>query len=533
MKRFAYAIMIFSVAAASCSHNPKSKVQKELENYELIEIPAPDLSGISDNGKEVLNLYRFAADEADAIYWKQYFGDKTLMTGIQDNATKEYAMVNYGPWDRISGKSFIKGYGVRPLGANFYPADMTQEEFDALANPAKSSPYTVIRRDENGKLKAIWFHQEYEDEIAKISSYLKAAADITIVPSVREYLLKKIEALRTDNYYESDLAWLDMTDSKMDLVIGPNENADDQLYGLKNSYEAFVLLKNLPLTEKLARYTALLPEFQAILPCEEQYKTFTPGTESDIYAYNALYYAGNANAGIKVIAINLPFDPKVQADKGTRTALMSNIMEQKFNRIVYPTGIVLFDSDQTAHLNPDAFFWNIACREIAHGLGVKETVNGKGSVTEALGNKALTIEEAKGSIIGLYLSCYIIDKHEVSALLTKKDAITTYIASLVRSERFGSGEALGRSNIIIYNYLVESGAILRQESGKYHIDYDKAYKAVSDLGGLLLKIQATGDYEAAAELEKTYGKVSGAYKADIVNLRLENIPVDLRFTFKK
>lgn len=532
MKQIISVFCIITVIA-SCNISHKSKTALDIEQYAVVNISAMDLSGITDNGKEVLNLYRFAADEADKIYWKQYFGDKSLMEGIKDEYKKEYAMINYGPWDRLTGKSFIDGYDARPAGANFYPDDMTSGEFDALKNSEKLNPYTLIKRGENGELKCIWYHDEYKENIDKISSYLQAAADITIKESVRNYLLKKIEALKTDDFYESDLAWLDMTDSKMDLIIGPNENNDDQLYGVKTSYEAFVLLKNINITERLSKYTGMLSEFQKSLPCPDEYKTFAPGSESNIFAYDAIYYAGNANAGVKVIAINLPYDTKVQREKGTRTVLLRNIMEQKFNMIVYPTGVVLFNTDQASHLDADAFFWNIACREIAHGLGVKNTINGKGTVSEALGKSALLWEEMKGSVVGLYISCSLIDRHETSALLTRNDAITTYIASLIRSQRFGEAEALGRSNIIIYNYLLKDKAIARKENGKYFIDYKKAYSSLTTLAGIILKTQATGDIKFASDFEKEYGQISDAFKADLVNLRLEKIPVDIRFTYSK
>lgn len=518
---------------ASCAQGPKSTMDKKVADYEIVKIASPDLSGITDNGKEVLRLYRWAADEADQIYWKQMMGGKAFLEEIADPALAEYARINYGPWDRISGETFLEGFGERPLGAGFYPADMTAEEFEALSDPAKNSPYTLIKRGEDGSLSVIPFHEEYAEEIQKICSFLQSAADLTIKESVRNYLLKKIEALRTDNYYESDLAWLDMTDSKMDLIIGPNETEDDQLYGRKASYGAFVLLKELNKTAEIDQLTSMLPELQASLPCDDAYKTFVPGMESDIYAYDALYYAGNYNAGIKVIAVNLPYDERVQAEKGTRTVLLHNVMKEKFNRIVFPIGNLLITGDQAAHLNDDAFFWNIAFREVAHGLGVKQTVNGKGSVAEALGNEALLSEEIKGNIVGLYLACNLIDTHKLSGIVTKEDAITTYIASLVRSERFGEGSALGRANIVIYNYLAENGAFARNESGKYVIDYGRAQEVVSLLAREILTIQATGDHEAAAALEKQYGSLSDTFKEDLRNIRLEGIPADIRFEFEK
>ena len=517
----------------SCNVKKSTPLSRSVKDYETVTIKTPSLEGITDNGKEVLNLYRFAADEADKIYWDQYFGDKALMDAVEDESAREFAMINYGPWDRIDGKSFIDGYDVRPAGANFYPSDMTDEEFAAFDDSLKSNPYTLVRRDGNGALKTVWFHDAYKDNIDKICNYLKAAADITIKESVRNYLLKKIDALRTDDYYESDLAWLDMTDSKMDLIIGPNETEDDQLYGTKRSYGAFVLLKQLEKTAQIDQLTSMLPELQKSLPCDDAYKAFVPGNESDIYAYDALYYAGNYNAGIKVIAVNLPYDPRVQAEKGTRTVLLHNVMNEKFNRIVFPIGKLLIDGEQAAHLSDDAFFWNIAFREVAHGLGVKETVNGKGSVADALGSEALPFEEMKGNIVGLYLVCNLMKEHQLSGIVTKEDAITTYLASLLRSERFGTGSALGRANIMIYNYLSKKGAFVRNESGKYHIDYAKAQEAISDLAGEILKIQATGDYQAAKAFETEYAFVSKDFSLDQHNIRLEGIPTDIRFDFEK
>lgn len=518
------------VLLTSCNEG-RTSLEKKVSEYETVKIPAPDLSGISDNGKEVLDLYRFAADEVDKIYWKQAFGDKSEMASIEDGAARKYAMINYGPWDRSDGSTFIEGYGERPAGLRFYPEDMTVEEFRAFDDPDKNSPFTLIRRNDAGQLETVWYHDAYKENIEKICNYLTAAADITIKESVRNYLLKKVEALRTDNYYDCDLAWLDMDDSKMDLILGPDEAADDQLLGIKNSYEAFVLLKDEKATERLRKFVKLLPEFQAALPCVEEYKTFTPGEESMIYACNAIYYAGQANAGVKVIALNLPFDNRVQEDKGSKTILLENIIEAKFNSIIAPAGYVLLFDGQSGTVNRDAFFSNVACREIAHGLGVKETINGRGTVAEALGNLASEIEEIKANVVGVFLSYNIVKKHQNLGITTKEDVIATYLVNLLRSERFGDGSPLGRTNIMIYNYLHENDAFERTPDGKYRINYEKFYNAVSSLSGLILEIQATGDYEAANNFALTYGVTPKTLEADIRALRLENIPKDIVFEF--
>lgn len=533
MKRLISAIALAAVILSSCSSGHRTKGERLLGNYAVVEIPAPDLSGITDNGKEVLNLYRFAADEADKIYWKQYFGDKSVMEAVSDPALREYALINYGPWDRINGKPFIEGYGQRPAGACFYPADMTSGEFDALDDPAKDSPYTLITRSEDGSLKTVWYHDAYAENIDKIANYLTAAADITIKPSVRNYLLKKIEGLRNDDYYESDKAWLDMTDSKMDLVIGPNEASDDALYGKKASYGAYVLLKNLDRTEDLSKLCARLPEFQQMLPVEPEYKAFVPGSESNIFSCNVIYYGGYTNAGFKVIAINFPYDAKVQEELGTRTILFDNVIRDKFNRTVFPVGTTLFESEQQAHLDANAFYWTIVFREVAKGLGVKETVNGKGSVAEAIGNEALTFEKAKSNVIGAWLCRQLVARHELSGLLQPEDVLTTFVANVIRSARFGNAEATGKANVMIYNYLVDNGAIFRQESGRYHIDYAKLSSAIETMCGDILRIQATGDAEAAASLVGKYSGIPGTLKADIQALEMESVPVDVRFTYGK
>lgn len=534
MKKFGFAIVLLAAAGTlwSCKES-RTKAQRLLENYAQVTIPAPDLSGITDNGKEVLNLYRFAADEADAIYWEQSYGDKSQFDNSKDPAEKEFAYVNYGPWNRIDGEPFIKGAGMRPEGARLYPADMTDEEFEALEDPAKNSPYTLIVRSEDGKLQTVWYHDAYAQHTQKIADLLKAAADITIKQSVREYLLKKADAVLTDNYEESERAWLDMTDSKMDLIIGPNETIDDELYGIKASYGAYVLLKNVERTAGLRALSDKLPEFQAALPGDPAYHDFVPGKASDIFCGDVIYYGGYTNAAYKTIAVNFPYNAELQKEYGTRTFLFDNIISEKYNRTVFPAASVLFETEDLAHVDATTFWMEIAFREIAKGLGVKETINGKGTVEEALGNEALTIEKTKSNIIGTYLEMKEAYAHRIPALIEKNDVIATFVANTIRSCRFGGADATGRANLIAYNYMLENGAIARKASGKYDIDYSKVEQAIASLGEEILKIQATGDYDAVRNMVEKYGFVSAPLKSDIVNLELEKIPVDIRVKYEK
>jgi len=533
MKKLTIVSCVLALLAVWSCGQKHTRAQRLLENYAQVTIPAPDLSGITDNGKEVLNLYRFAADEADAIYWEQVYGAKADFEDWASDAEKEYALINYGPWDRIDGKAFIEGFGTRPAGACFYPSDITKEEFDALDNPDKNSPYTLIRRGPDGQLEVEWYHQAYAGHVGKIANYLKAASDITIKTSVRDYLVKKADALQSDNYYESEKAWLELSDSKMDLIIGPNEAIDDQLFGLKASYGAYVLLKNQERTDVLQGLCARLPEYQAALPGDPRFHDFVPGAESNIYACDAIYYGGYTNAGYKVIAVNFPYDATLQQELGTRTVLFDNIIREKYNYTVFPLGRVLFEDADASHIDANAFYFNIVFRELAKGLGVKETINGNGPVATALGAEALTLEKAKSNVLGVWLNAREVERHQVEALIQRDDVLATFVASVIRSCRFGAQDATGKANLIIYNTLLEEGAIFRQASGRYKLDYDKTLSAITALGARILEIQATGNSAAAASLVEKYAVVTPPLQADIVALELEKIPVDIRLTFEK
>ena len=338
MKRFI--LSVFCVAALAGCGSGSDGVQARLDEFAEIEIGSSFFEGISDNGREVLNYFKLASAVVDDIYWQQSFGDRQQLTGLGSRALKDFAALNYGPWNRIDGQSFVEGWGERPLGANFYPADMTAEEFAAWDEPLKNSPYTLVRRDAEGKLTAVWYHDAYAAEIEKICNYLASAANYTIKESVHDYLEAKIAGLQTDDYYAGDVLWLSMDDSKMDLIIGPQETEDDRLLDIKASYESYVLLKDLELTAKVNGFTAMIPALQESLPCDAAYKTFAPGAASTIFVYDEVYGAGSANAGVKKIAVNLPYDLRVQEEQGTRTAVFNNVINAKKGMVAeFPDGI--------------------------------------------------------------------------------------------------------------------------------------------------------------------------------------------------
>ena len=518
-----------AIAVAACCQKNNTELQTKVDSYAVVEVKSPLYDALSENDKKIVSLFREAADIMDALFWKQTFGDKSVIEALPEGPEKTYAMINYGAWDHLDNNApFIKGYGEKPLGCQYYPQDMTAEEFNALEDPNKLSLYTVIRRDENGALKCVWYRDEYKEELDKVCALLEEAAALTENEGMRKYLTERVKAFRTDDYLASDLAWMDMKDCNMDFVVGPIENYDDHLYEAKAAYEAFILLKDEKRSANLAKYVGLLPELQKALPCAPEYKTFVPGTSSDLNVYDAIYYAGDCNGGSKTIAINLPNDERVHAAKGARRLQLYNSMMAKFDKIMMPIGEVLINADQLQYLSADAFFWNVTFHEVAHGLGVKQTVNGKGTVDAAMGDQKTSWEEAKADILGLFMVSKLIDMGEITDI-TKEESVATFIAGIVRSVRFGFASSHGKANMMCYNYMEDHGAFTRNAEGKWVIDFEKAAAAVDSWANLILETQATGNFEFAQKYAAENASIREELAADIAKVNGAGIPRDIVF----
>ena len=339
-KLFLTTLALCCVAFVSCGKKgaesqaeSKSEMQTKVEEFATVRLSA-NLDKLSAKEKELVGVFLDIAQIMDDLYWLQAYGNKADMDTISDKFTKEFAMINYGPWERLNDmKPFVNGFGEKPLGANFYPKDMTKEEFDALKDKNKSSLYTVLRRDESGKLVVKWYREEYKEQIDKVCELLDKAIGLAEDAGLKKYLQERKKAFQTDDYFASDMAWMDMKDSRLDFVVGPIENYEDRLFGAKAAYEAFVLVKDEVESSKLAKFTAMLPELQKGLPCDERFKKEVPGTESDLNVYDVIFYAGDCNAGSKTIAINLPNDERVQLKKGARRLQLKNAMKAKFGSI--------------------------------------------------------------------------------------------------------------------------------------------------------------------------------------------------------
>lgn len=514
----------------SCSNQQQeSPLKAKVEEYARVELKSDLVNNLNDKEKELVRIFFQVGEITDNLFWKQTFGDKSQLDTITDSYAKEFAMIQYGVWDRLdNNKPFLAGYGEKPAVCNYYPHDITAEEFDAFKDANKNSWYTVIRRNEDGSLKSVWYHEAYAEEIGRICTLLEKAVTLAEDPGLKNYLEKRIEAFKTDDYLESDLAWMDMKDSKIDFVTGPIESYDDKFQETKASYESFILLKDEARSKDLAKFVSMLPALQKELPCAPEYKTFVPGTSSDLNVYDAVYYAGDCNAGSKTIAINLPNDERVHALKGTRRLQLRNSMKAKFDKILLPIGQLIVTPEQQKYLNFDAFFWNVTFHEVAHGLGVKQTINTNESVDAVMGTEKTSWEEAKADILGLFMVTKLIEMGEITNI-TAEDAITTYIAGILRSVRFGAASSHGKANMMCFNYMEKAGAFSRDAKGQYVIDFEKAKEAMNGWAALILQTQGDGNIEFATKYRAENGGITPALQADLNKINEAGIPRDITF----
>ena len=513
----------------SCTQQKESPMKAKVEEFAPVELKSDLASGLNDKEKELVKIFFQIGKITDDLFWKQTFGDKSLLDTISDSYAKDFVMIHYGVWDRLdNNKPFIEGYGEKLPMCNYYPHDITLEEFNAFEDENKDSWYTVIRRNDDGSLKSVWYHEEYAEEIGQICALLEKAVALAENPGLKNYLEKRIEAFKTDDYLASDLAWMDMKDSKIDFVTGPIESYDDKFRETKTSYESFILLKDEERSKDLAKFVSMLPALQKELPCAPEYKTFVPGTSSDLNVYDVVFYAGDCNAGSKTIAINLPNGDRVHALKGTRRLQLRNSMKAKFDKILMPIGELIVTPEQQKYLNFDAFFWNVTFHEVAHGLGVKQTINGKGSVDAAMGTEKTSWEEAKADILGLFMVTKLVEMGEITNI-TSEDAIATYIAGILRSVRFGAASSHGKANMMCFNYMEKAGAFTRDDKGQYVIDFEKAKEAMNGWAALILKTQGDGDVEFATKYRAENGNITPALQADLDKINNAGIPRDIRF----
>ncbi|MCF7805971.1 MAG: peptidase [Candidatus Marinimicrobia bacterium] len=489
--------------------------------------------------KVVENLYH-AAVIMDSLFLDQVYEENPeikrelqTQTGEKANLQMELFNIMFGPFDRLDGNKPFYGNNQKPAGANYYPGDMTREEFNRWIEEhpedeeAFESEYTMIRR-RNGDLVAIPYSEYYNERLTEAANYLREAAKFAENPTVKRYLNTRADAFLSNDYYESDMAWMDMEDHLIEVVIGPYEVYEDALFNYKAAFECFITLRDPEESAKVAKFAEYLTEMEQHLPIPEEYKNPDRGSESPIVVAQEVFSAGDTKAGVQTLAFNLPNDERVRKAKGSKKVLLKNVNEAKFDKLLRPIAGKILESQQLEYVTFNAFFDHVLMHEMSHGIGPGYiTVDGRETeVRDELKETYSTIEECKADILGMYNNIFMVEKGEYPESMVQETWVT-YLAGIFRSARFGIGSAHGAGNAIIFNYFLDKGAYEYDESARtVRVNFDKVYEVTESLATTLLTIQATGDYLGAKELIGTYGVLSP--EMETVIAELSGVPVDIR-----
>jgi hypothetical protein len=500
---------------------------------------------LSLNDRKALQKLIAAARLYDQLYLRQIWsGNEELREKLAADKTPlgrlrlHYFMINKGPWSQLDdNEPFIEGVPARPPYANFYPADVTKDEFNSWLNTLSAEEkekatgyFYTIRRDANGKLKTVPYSEEYREFLEPAARLLRQAAALTSNATLKDLLNKRAAAFASNDYYESDVAWMDL-DAPIDLTMGPYETYEDELFGYKAAFEAYVTLRDEAESAKLKRFSGYLQELENNLPIDPKYRNPKLGAASPIRVVNEVFSSGEGNSGVQTAAFNLPNDEHVVKEKGSKRIMLKNVQDAKFNKTLIPISRVVLDPGQQRNLAFDAFFTHILTHELMHGLGPHNiTVNGQATTVRLqLKDKYSSIEEAKADVTGLWALQYLIDKGVIAKSM-QRTLYTTYLASMFRSVRFGINEAHGRGVAMQFNYFTDEGAINYDErTGKFSIDESKIRDAVRKLTSELLTLEAEGSYEKAKRMLEMYAFIQEPMKNALD--KLNGVPVDIEPIF--
>ncbi len=505
-----------------------------------------DTSRLSANDRKALMKIIEAAKLMDPLFLRQVWsGNEALKEKLEADKSVigrqrlHYFLINDGPWSRLDkDEPFIDGVPQeKPPGANHYPEDMTRDEFnqwvESLSAEEKQKAtgfFHLIRRGEDGKLKTVPYSEAYSEFLVPAAKLLREAADLTSNQTLKDYLTKRADAFASDDYYASDVAWMDL-DAPIDVTIGPYETYEDELFNYKAAFEAYVTLRDEAESAKLAKFSQYLQELENNLPIEPRYRNPKLGAASPIRVVNEVFSSGEGNSGVQTAAFNLPNDERVVKEKGSKRVMLKNVQEAKFRKTLVPISRVVLTPVHRRLLSFDSFFTHILAHELMHGLGPHNiTVNGEQTtVRKQLKELYSPIEEAKADITGLWALQHLIDKGVVDKAI-ERSLYTTFLASAFRSVRFGITEAHGRGIALQFNYLNDEGAIkIDQRTGTFSIDNAKIKDAVRKLSNEILTLQAEGSYEKAKALLDKYAVMRPAMQRALD--RLKDVPVDIEPIF--
>ena len=554
-------IILLALALTIISCSEKQNPQKDSEEVTMLKekiakfVPVEiqyDESLLTDREKVVLEkLYR-ASKIIDELFLEQVYiendqiksdliskiSNKSILSKQPELKLQlELFNIMFGPFDRLEDNKPFIGKNTKPLGANFYPVDMSKEEFEKWIkdNPkdekAFTSEFTIIRREDD-KLIAIPYSEFFKDKLTAASNLLKEAAEYSDNPSLKKYLRSRAAAFLSNDYYQSDMDWMDVKDNNIEVVIGPYEVYEDAMFNYKAAFESFVTIKDPVESKKLEVFAKYLNDIEKNLPLDDKHKNYTRGSESPIVVANEVFTAGDTKAGVQTLAFNLPNDERVRQAKGSKKVMLKNVHEAKFEKLLKPIAEIVLDSDQLKEVTFDAFFNHTLMHEMSHGVGpgfIK--VNGKDTeVKKELKETYSTMEECKADILGMYNNIFMIEKG-VYPKESEKQVWVTFLAGAFRSMRFGIGEAHGGGNAIIYNYLLEKGGYAYDEgTQKVKVDFEKIYPALKELCNLVLTIQAEGNYQGAKDLIAKYAVNSPTIET--LRKKLETLPVDIKPVFE-
>jgi len=513
-------------------------VQERLDQYAPTPLEA-DLSALTEQDRQVLDLLVQASRKLDQVFLRQvWVGNPELRdqleaaTGPEAEAALDYYRINFGPWDRLAGFEPFIGTMEHPEGAGFYPVDMTRDEFNQWVadhpnqKDALTGLFTVVRRTDDGGLAAVPYSEAYKEWLEPAANLLRKAAETTSNESLARFLDLRADAFLSDDYYESDKAWMDL-DAPVEVTIGPYETYEDALFGYKASFESFVTVALPEESAKLTRYKERLPWLERNLPIPDEDKNLNRGTESPIRVVDEVFTGGDAKAGVQTLAFNLPNDERVREEKGSKKVLLRNIMRAKYDQILVPIAQRVLAPGDVDRVSFDAYFNNVLHHELSHGLGPgKITVDGrKTEVRLELKEHYSTLEEAKADVMGIYNILALIDDGEMPEAL-RDHLEPTYVAGLFRAARFGVQEAHGQGVVAQLNYLMDKGAIEVDDQGRFHTVSETFPGAIRDLLHDMLMLQARGDYEGTGAFLEQYGQPTEALMNALG--KLKDLPVDVK-----
>jgi hypothetical protein len=499
-----------------------------------------DASILDERQKVVVEKLYLAAKIMDEIFLDQVYSKNNeikaqLMTEDTEEAKQQLELfkIMFGPFDRLEHDAPFIGTEEKPLGANYYPEDMSKEEFEEWIkdNPddekAFTSEFTVIRRD-GEKLVAIPYSEFYKDKLTEAATLLKEAAEYADNPTLKKYLETRADAFLSNDYFESDMAWMDLKDHSIEIVIGPYEVYEDGLFNFKAAFECFLTIRDKEESEKLEVFKSYLRNMEIHLPIPDEHKNFERGSESPLAVVNEIYTAGDTKAGVQTLAFNLPNDERVRKVKGSKKVMLKNVSEAKFEKLLKPISEVVIEPEQLDYVTFNSFFTHSLMHEMSHGIGpgyIK--VDGRDTeVKKELKETYSTLEECKADILGIYNNIFMIEKG-VFEKSFEKEIWVTALAGVFRSTRFGINEAHGGGEAIIYNYLIEHGGFeFNEETEKVKVNFEKAYDVLRELANKVLMIQANGDYQAAKDLIAKYVIVSPSL--GLLQEKLNVLPVDIK-----